>query len=530
MAAPASAHASLVGTDPAEGAVVPEAPAEVTFTFDEPVSVVDNGVAAYDASGAPLEVEAAAQDEVVTAGLPADLDDGTYVVVWRVVSSDGHPIAGSLTFHVGAPSEEVVPPETAAEGSGSMRSVASLVQAVSYVGLLLCVGLVVFLGWTLRGIRVRDTVRRRLVRVLRWAGAVAVVAAAVAVPVAGAYQRGVGLGGLLEGASYDPDLVSGRLIVLAHQAIGLGLACVLIGRPRDERTPPPSLADIGAAFAVWSPALVGHTRAYEPASLLVLTDALHLTAGAVWLGGLTGLAPHPAVAGGPGAGRRPAAQPLLDRGRRPAPRHGRRRRRAGVADPRLVERPGRHDVRTAAAGEGRPGAGRGGDRRLEPVPPAPAGRRRSARRAPGDGVRRPPHRRRGGAGDRRAARRHRLPRRAAAARGADHPAGRGGRRRGGRDRRRPPGAGAADRRGCPPHPAGAGPGRDGGARRPGRRPAGVGALGRRRGSRRRRPRPGAGPSRRGGHLRRRRDPADVRRVGGAGQPPRRGSSTTRSPP
>ena len=52
----------------------------------------------------------------------------------------------------------------------------------------------------------------------------------------------------------------------------------------------PSLAGaIGAGLAVWSPALVGHTRAYEPVSLLVLTDALHLSAGAVWLGGLVGL-------------------------------------------------------------------------------------------------------------------------------------------------------------------------------------------------------------------------------------------------
>ena len=69
------------------------------------------------------------------------------------------------------------------------------------------------------------------------------------------------------------------------RSIGLGLATVLAGRAT------PSLAgDLGAALAVWSPALVGHTRAYEPVSLLVLTDALHLSAGAVWLGGLAGLA------------------------------------------------------------------------------------------------------------------------------------------------------------------------------------------------------------------------------------------------
>ncbi|MFC7505195.1 copper resistance protein CopC, partial [Nocardioides sp. GCM10030258] len=48
-AAPASAHATLVSTDPAEGAVLAEAPAEVTFTFDESVQLVPKGLLAFDA-------------------------------------------------------------------------------------------------------------------------------------------------------------------------------------------------------------------------------------------------------------------------------------------------------------------------------------------------------------------------------------------------------------------------------------------------------------------------------------------------
>lgn len=284
-AAPASAHASLVSTDPAEGAVLPEAPDEVTLTFDEAVSVVDDGVEAYDATGEPLDVEAAARDEVVTAGLPDDLDDGTYVVTWRVVSSDGHPIAGSLTFHIGAPSETVAAPRTGDTDDGGMRVVAAVVQAASYVALLLAGGLCFFLGWTTRGVRLHERVRRHLLTTLRVAGGVAAGAAAVAVPVSGAYQRGAGPGGILEAGSLDPTLVGDDLTVLGLQVVGLLLATLRAGRPNAGLA-----ADLGAALAVWSPALVGHTRAYEPVTLLVLTDALHLSAGAVWLGGLVGLA------------------------------------------------------------------------------------------------------------------------------------------------------------------------------------------------------------------------------------------------
>jgi copper transport protein len=285
-AAPASAHASLVSSDPAEGEVLTEAPDQVTLTFDETVAVVDDGIKAYDAAGDPLDVDAGAKDEVVNTDLPDDLADGTYVVVWRVVSSDGHPIAGSLTFHIGAPSESVSPPRDGpATDDSVMRDVASAVQALSYVALLLAGGLTLFLSWTTRGLRLHDDVRRRLLRLQRGTAVAAVVVAALGVAVSGAYQRGAGLGGLLEAASVDPSLVGDDLTVLVLQAIGLGLAVVMAGRAT------PSLAgDLGAALAVWSPALVGHTRAYEPVSLLVLTDALHLSAGAVWLGGLAGLA------------------------------------------------------------------------------------------------------------------------------------------------------------------------------------------------------------------------------------------------
>ncbi|NYJ00568.1 copper transport protein [Nocardioides thalensis] len=286
-AAPASAHATLVSTDPADGAVLPEAPGEVTFTFDESVSLVADGLLVYDAAGEPVEAEASARDAVVTADLPDGLDDGTYVVTWRVVSSDGHPIAGSLTFHVGEPSASVQPPQTpTADDGGGLRTTIAIVQALGYLGLLVAAGLVVFLGWTARGIRLREVVRRRLLLVLRFGAALAVAAAALGVPLAGAYQQGIGLRGLGDAASYDMALVGDQVTVLVLQLAGLGLAVAMTAR---ERATPSLVGDLGAAVAVWSPALVGHTRAYEPVSLLVVTDALHLSAAAVWLGGLVGL-------------------------------------------------------------------------------------------------------------------------------------------------------------------------------------------------------------------------------------------------
>ncbi|HWI42869.1 MAG TPA: CopD family protein [Nocardioides sp.] len=293
-AAPASAHATLVSTDPAEGAVLPAAPDTVTFVFDEPVRLVPQGLRAFDADGHRVDVEASAKGARVEGDLLEALADGTYVITWRVVSTDGHPIAGSLTFHIGAPSPRVRPPDAAAEESGAVRTVTSVVQAVDYIALLLAGGLSVFLAWTVRGIDLPAPLRRRLVRTLRGAALVAVLAALVAVPLAGAYQLGTGISGVWDRAAIDPTLVGDDVLVLLLHLGGLAVACWAADRRRFGL----DLDDLLVALAVWSPALVGHTRAYQPSALLVVTDALHLTAGAVWLGGLVGLAITLPVVGG----------------------------------------------------------------------------------------------------------------------------------------------------------------------------------------------------------------------------------------
>ena len=294
LAAPASAHATLISSDPAEGAVLNEAPDQVTFTFDEPVQLVPKGLLAFDASGDPVDVEASASGVTLEGDLAGGLDDGTYVVTWRVVSADGHPIAGSLTFHVGAPSAKVEAPKVGPSDPGAVPTVQAVVHGFDYVALLLAGGLALFLTWTARGVRIDDAVRRRLVRVLRVAALVAVLAAALAVPLAGAYQLGSGLGGVLDPAALDPALVQEDLLVLLLHVVGLGAAAWAAGRRSSL------VVDLLTLLAVWSPALVGHTRAYEPGTLLVVTDALHLTAGAAWLGGLVGLAlALPALSGRP---------------------------------------------------------------------------------------------------------------------------------------------------------------------------------------------------------------------------------------
>lgn len=101
-AGPASAHAGLLDSDPADGARLERAPQQVTLSFNEdiqrPAYVVVRAGGEEVASG-----EAEVAGPRVTAAVPADAAAGEWSVAFRVVSTDGHPVTGELGFTVAEP-------------------------------------------------------------------------------------------------------------------------------------------------------------------------------------------------------------------------------------------------------------------------------------------------------------------------------------------------------------------------------------------------------------------------------------------
>jgi copper transport protein len=295
-AAPAAAHASLVSTDPVDGTVLARSPGQATLTFDERVSLPPEGVQAFDADGKPISVSASASDTLVTVDLPDQLADGTYVVVWRVVSADGHPVAGSLTFSVGKPSIRVASPKLPEAAGPAVTAALSTAQAGSYIGLLLAVGLGIFAVFLVPA-RVRaDRPRSRMRALITAAAVVSVVAATATMPLSVINQQGGGLADLTAPETWARTTPT-TLIALALLAVGLFLVRVAL----EERLPVArqrAALGLGAFLAAVSPALTGHSRAFEPQVAVIAVDVLHVLAGSVWLGGLAGLAiTLPAIAG-----------------------------------------------------------------------------------------------------------------------------------------------------------------------------------------------------------------------------------------
>ncbi len=288
LGAPAQAHAELIGTDPAEGSVAETAPESVTLTFNEPVRLTPQEIVVYDAAGDRVPSTSGASGAEVRVDLadPADLGDGTYVVAWNVISGDGHPISGALTFSVGAPSASVAAPPEPETSPAGVRVVRDLVTVATLVGLLTAAGLALFIVLVLPRSWPGTDVRARLRRLLTYAAALGALGAVLQVPIAAVYGQGLALGDVVTG--FDPGLVRNEMLSAVLVLAGLGLAVRACPTGPPDRTGG-LLLTAGALVALLAPSLVGHTRAFDPSPLLVVADVVHVTAGAFWLGGLLGL-------------------------------------------------------------------------------------------------------------------------------------------------------------------------------------------------------------------------------------------------
>ena len=139
----AFAHASLVATEPRDGSMVAQAPKTVRLRFNEPVTPAV--IRVIDSEGRTRNDAAVhAADETIEITLPTGLPAGTQVISYRVISADGHPVAGSMMFSVGMGKSATVP----ASSDATLAILIWLSRIGLYLGLFVGVGGVFFDAWT----------------------------------------------------------------------------------------------------------------------------------------------------------------------------------------------------------------------------------------------------------------------------------------------------------------------------------------------------------------------------------------------
>jgi copper transport protein len=283
-ARPVLAHAEFLGSEPGDGEIVDQAPAEVVLHFSEGVTPLPDGNRVADASGAEVSTGVSGNGADVSIALQDGLADGSYVVTWGVISADDHPVRGSFVFHVGAPTPgvSVAPVET-----GSPRWITVGEAAVHWWGLVatfIAGGLALFI------VAVHDGQPDEQ-RLLRRVAIVAAVYGLAHLPVAVAFQAAAiagGDSGFTDGdainAAWDSHLGTQEVVI----AVGLMVALAGLLAWRSRLSLP--AAAVGGLIAAAAFGIAGHSATTDPRWLGTVADGGHAIAAAAWFGGLIGLA------------------------------------------------------------------------------------------------------------------------------------------------------------------------------------------------------------------------------------------------
>ena len=281
----ASAHASVVTSSPTDGQSVATSPSEISVTFSENVSSISGGISVLGADGeaVPLGTSRIINGRTLLVEPEATLSDGTYVVTYRVLSADGHPVSGSLLFGVGSGAlDRSARPDATEDRPWEIFGV--IARSLMYLAALIATGVAFFLAF----IHDHAADRWRIVPFVRIGAIVTVFGAIGIVMSQAALLTGKGVGAVTEPGVLR-DVLAGNL-GWSLALLMLGLAAVHLSTDITRTRASQVLALAGGSAVTVSFAMWGHATELPPRAVSLVADAVHVSAAALWFGGLIGLA------------------------------------------------------------------------------------------------------------------------------------------------------------------------------------------------------------------------------------------------
>jgi len=303
---PWTLHTTLESSSPAAGDTVPVPPTEVTLAFGGLVEVTGAALTLLGSGGHMWTLRPTrpgADQRVITGALPS-LEPGGYRMEWRVISADGHAIAGDFVFYVGGGEGDLAapPPSAAADGDHAATGHGDLpagaidgpvplviVRSGANLALLALAGLLLFASLEASGGTPRTAATMRVL--------------AVAGPIMAATYGWIWVGGVLGDASSAAARMEGLLSLTSGRALAAEIVLAALTAWALLLARRPGIATAFALLAVAAGGGAGHPAAYSRA-VAVPASIVHLLAAALWIGGLLFLVTERRSTGYPASARR----------------------------------------------------------------------------------------------------------------------------------------------------------------------------------------------------------------------------------
>ncbi len=301
-AGPASAHAQLESTSPNQSSVLERSPSQVVLHFGEPVEIDFGSLRVIGPNGKRVDNGGThhppGDSHAVATSLPADLGRGTYVVAWRVISADSHPVHGAFVFSVGsatgvAKANSLASALNSQSGSATVGVLFWLIRFAAFAGLIFLIGIAVMVSLVWRA----GGTSRRVGKLLWVSWSVLLASTVLGIAIQGVYAAALPLTDIVH-----PALINAVLhtrfgeIELLRLALLIAFIPVLLGIQGRLGTHTTRwfwvvpLEVVAGIALLLTPGLAGHAATGSQAGLGIVLDVLHLAGASIWLGGLALLA------------------------------------------------------------------------------------------------------------------------------------------------------------------------------------------------------------------------------------------------
>jgi copper transport protein len=284
LAGPALSHAVLLGSTPRADASLDSSPPQIIFNFNEYVGPIF--IKILDRTGLEVGDPDAwrADGNDIIMPLTGELPNGTYIVTYRVISADTHPVGGSVIFAVG---EDVAAIDDVAAAGGQTSGwvvAVAINRFLQYGAMMVAAGAGLFAVW----MTVPGAVQLSVFTMGRMAATVAAVTYILALGFGGAEMV---LGG--PSAFFSADAWSqGFGSTLGPSAlIGIaGLLILFFAFAKGSESKSNAMLMLGSVVSVASFLVTGHAATAPPAWMMAPVVAVHLFCASFWIAALYPLA------------------------------------------------------------------------------------------------------------------------------------------------------------------------------------------------------------------------------------------------
>jgi len=283
----ASAHAILDSSSPTASSVLEVSPTEIRLDFNETIEKSLLSIQLFDAEQLPVSIGKATRSDsdasVVSATVPK-LSDGVYVVVWRAVSADGHPVSGAFPFEVGNSStvdagELLTRVLKGLDTESPLGGPLAIARFLAYIAVIVLIGFVAF-TWdstTFINTRVRTTLRQAVI--------VFAIGSLGVLLMQGPYAAGRGWSAITD-RGLLADVIPTRLGLASLVRLSLAIAWGALAVTLEQNAQRwwKVLAVVTSLVSVTTFAVSGHASAASLPGLFAVVVGVHLLAVSVWVG------------------------------------------------------------------------------------------------------------------------------------------------------------------------------------------------------------------------------------------------------